>query len=121
MKIRQLKQTKMAAMFASGRLVPSALGIGNYLPVRDEVLFAMDHISSMLSMDLRNITQAVAGGPVVAHDVYVVSRVKDGEVVLETEDRSEALALINKHAKQKKAKLHAHVNGVAVLFSEEEV
>ena len=46
---------------------------------------------------------------------------KDAEVVLETESRAEALALIQKHARQKKAKLVAHCGGLPVLFSEEEM
>lgn len=38
--------------------------------------------------------------------IYVVARVKDNEVVLETEDLAEAEETILKAAKQKKAKLH---------------
>jgi hypothetical protein len=52
--------------------------------------------------------------------IYVVSRVKDGEVVLETESYAEALALVEKHARQKKAKLVVHLNGEEVVFVEGE-
>lgn len=52
---------------------------------------------------------------------YVVQRVKDNEIVGEFDTREEALALMLKHARQKKAKLHVFQNGDPVLFSDDEV
>jgi hypothetical protein len=51
---------------------------------------------------------------------YVVQRVKDNEIVGEFDSREEAMALVLKHVKQKKAKLHVFQNGEPVLFTEEE-
>jgi hypothetical protein len=115
MKIRHLKHIHLAAMFGGRRLIPSSLGIRNYLPEPGEVLTVLDQSGSMSGITFNDVVAAAVT------DVYVVSRVKDGEVVLETESRSEALALIEKHARQKKAKLVAHVNGEPVLFNEEEM
>ena len=52
--------------------------------------------------------------------MYVVRRVKDNEVVLATESRTEVLMLVEKHARQKRAKLHVFQDGEQVLFSEDE-
>jgi len=87
-------------------------------------------LAAMLS--LPTLSQEVAGGPVAVHPMveeflkpveglfvpepgvvlqaeeaklYTVSRVKDGEVVLTTADINEATALLEKHHRQKKAKL----------------
>ena len=63
-----------------------------------------------------------AAPDVVHHDedepIYTVSRAKDGEVVLSTESYATAKALVEKHARQKKAKLLVHLNGEQVLFEE---
>lgn len=48
-------------------------------------------------------------------------KVKDDTIVGEFATREEALALVQKHARQKKAKLHVMHNGQPVLFTEEEM
>lgn len=54
---------------------------------------------------------------------FVCARVKDGVVVDTFDTREAALALVKKHAKQKKAKLHVmdSSTGELILFSEEEM
>ena len=54
------------------------------------------------------------------HD-YVMHKVSNDEVVATFKDRADALALIQKHARQKKAKLYAKLAGEPVLFAEDEV
>ena len=58
---------------------------------------------------------------VQAVEDYVLHKVSNDEVVATFGERSGALALIQKHARQKKAKLYAKQGGVPVLFTEEEV
>ena len=52
---------------------------------------------------------------------FMVTRIKDNVMVAEFDTREEALELVLKHARQKKAKLHVFHNGELVLFSEEPV
>jgi hypothetical protein len=103
------------------------------LPTPEELArFRQTTEDLLAAMSLPTLSQEVANGPVVVHPfipaqgevlfaeeprkVYVVKRVKDGEVVLETEDINEATALLEKHHRQKKAKLHVFCGGEPVLF-----
>lgn len=54
---------------------------------------------------------------------YVVKKVNGGEVVATFDSREDALALVLKHHRQKKAKLHVmdSSTGELVLFTEEEM
>jgi len=54
---------------------------------------------------------------------FVCQKVKDGSVVDTFDTREDALALVQKHAKQRKAKLQVmdSLTGELVLFAEEEM
>jgi len=63
--------------------------------------------------------QMLAARPCVV--LFVCHKVKDDEIVGEFNTRDEALALVSKHARQKKAKLYVMHAGQPVLFTEEEM
>lgn len=126
MKMRQIKRARLSTMLYS-----------MYLPVSEKYMAWCDSMAE--TMCLPTISQEVAGGPVTVYEdeptplveafrqgiaeqaaKYVVQRVKDNEIVSEFDTREEALALVLKHARQKKAKLFATQNGEPVLFSEAE-
>ena len=52
---------------------------------------------------------------------FLVTRIKDNVMVAEFDTREEALELVLKHARQKKAKLHVFHDGELVLFAENEI
>lgn len=127
MKMRQFKRTKLAMM--------SYALFGPWLT--QPVARTLEGLGEVMS--LPTLSQEFPGGPVTIHEdeptplveafrqgmaeqaaKYVVQRVKDNEIVAEFDTREEALALINKHFKQKKAKLFATQNGEPVMFSEAE-
>ena len=115
MQMRQLKRSKMATMCYAlfGPLGPVGTWVGGkpipFIPAMGEVLKATD------------LQEAFKQGMAEQAAKFVVSRAKDGDVVLEADTREEALALVLKHAKQRKAKLVVHQGGEPVLFGEEEV
>ena len=114
MKMRQFKRAKLAAMSYAlfgpwgpiGQWLTKAV---SYVPAPGEVLVVDD------------LQAAFKQGIAEQAAKYVVQRVKDNEIVGEFDSREEALALVLKHARQKKAKLHVFQNGDPVLFSDDEV
>lgn len=52
---------------------------------------------------------------------FMVTRIKDNVMVAEFDTREEALELVLKHERQKKAKLHVFHDGDLVIFAEDEI
>ena len=96
--LKRLKQTRMGLLFAD-------LWAGRRILAREARAagpkgFAGPDPFADIN---RNMALAELLEPVVS--IYKVARVKDNVVVLETESREEAQELIDKNARQKKAKL----------------
>lgn len=129
MKMRQFKRTKLAMMSYAlfGPWGPIAQWLTRPVTpmveafregMRQQAIADIQGLADAMAMPL--LSQEFPGGPVVVHEEpegpYVVKRVKDGEVVLETNSIEEATALLDKHHRQKKAKLNVFRNGEPVLF-----
>lgn len=107
MNMRQHKRWVMARQLAPWALMP------------------LGHRIMLSNIQRRMNLAALVEEPAVeeAKQEFVCQRVKDGEVVATFDLREDALALVLKHAKQRKAKLEVldSSTGELVLFSEEEV
>ncbi len=132
MKMRQFARAKMAAMhfalFGPWGPIPQWLTGGSVFvvgvtPAGSQVLYSIPGpMVEPKAQIVQEIYPAAADVPMEQAPKFVVRRVKDNEIVAEYDTREEALALLNKHVKQKKAKLHVQnsLTGEPVLFSEEE-
>lgn len=116
MKMRQFKRTKLAMM--SYALFGPWGPIGQWLtPATSRVVRGAPEGTVVVD----DLQAAFRQGMAEQAAKYVVQRVKDNEIVGEFDTREEALGLVLKHARQKKAKLHVFQNGEPVLFAEEEM
>lgn len=107
MNMRQLKRRKYAAMAPVLGWYPCLYEAG----------------ASSLVAAFRQGMAEVAAEIEAAKQEFVCQKVKDGSVVDTFDTREDALALVLKHARQKKAKLQVmdSLTGELVLFAEEEM
>ena len=104
--LKRMKQTQMGLLFAD-------LFAGRRIVAREAAKKLAHNMA---------LAELVEGLPDIAPEFRCV-KVKGGEVVDTFQTRSEALALVLKHAKQRKAKLQVlnTSTGELELFSEEEL
>lgn len=110
MKMRQFKRSKLATMCFA--LFGPRGPIGQWLTARTGLFMPPAEVHPMIEEFLTPVAvNAVEGSQ------YIVRRAKDAEIVLETNDINEATALMEKHHRQKKAKLLVfRGDGEPVLF-----
>ncbi len=106
MNMRQLKRMHCSrynsAMILFGRVLHPAADLGTVLAslAQAEPTWVGHNVPSLIAL-----ADSIGQPEVAIEKVYKVARVKDNEVVLETTHEQAALDLIEKHVKQKKAKL----------------
>lgn len=130
MKVRQLKHTIYAMMMPSimmysqmkdrsGQSSFPGLAYHGYRVIIDEVPSSLGDLLARKIREDKIQAQEIEE----AKQEFVCQKVKDGTVVDTFDTREEALELVKKHAKQKKAKLQVldTLTGELVLFSEEDL
>ena len=95
--LKRIKQTQMAINFFWGKPIGQHLTADFFAGSAVHRPEEEPPASLIWQQDERNLQ---------AQSAYCVARVKDNEVVLETDDAAEAKEAIDKAARQKKAKLY---------------
>lgn len=125
MNMRQHKQSVVARILANGWFNKGVM-ISSCAQTLDTMFAEMQHVTEHTAKGPSDLVQAFRQGMAEAEVEaakleYICLRLKDHVVVDTFDTREEALALVNKHAKQKKAKLYVTTSlGETVVFSEEE-
>ncbi len=122
MNIRQLKRMHYSRA-TSAAILFGQLGRGqsHFVPGYhrgDGTVIGIDSLKAMIEPSPAGMQMLAVQKAVV---LFVCHKVKDDEVVGEFNTREEALAMVIKHSKQKKAKLYVMHDGAPVLFAEEEM
>ncbi len=121
MKLRVHKHKRQQHMFFAQANRYWQSRIDEILKLTPEMLAARARQMAWAGELFKSIGMFTVVDSVQAVEDYVLHKVSNDDVVATFKDRADALALIQKHARQKKAKLYAKLGGEPVLFVEAEM